>query len=98
MKFITDYDEFGAEQGKSLLDHLSSNAIEGKGKVLHYLKNGSDDGVRCSSVYDYVKKESTSKTIHLFTDGEYYWDSEEIYHFEKYNIPLNERFVKKALL
>lgn len=97
MKFITDFNEFGAEHGKSLLDHLSTNAIEGKAKVLRYLKDGLNDGVRCSGIFDYVKGESTMDTIHLFTDGEYYWDSEEIYHFEKYNIPLDEQFLKKVL-
>ena len=36
-------------------------------------------------------------TVRLYTDGEYSWTSEEIYHFEKYNLELNEDFVKKVI-
>lgn len=97
MKFITDYKEFDGDQSVSLLDNLSSEAIDGKEKVLNYLRNGDDDGVRCSGVYDYVKDEPMLDTIRLFTDGEFYWDSEEIYHFDKYNIGLNQEFILKAL-
>ena len=97
MKFVTDYREFDGDQGKSLLDHLSSSAINGKDKILNYLKSGQDDGVRCSGIHDYVKDEPQFDTVRLFTDGEYYWDSEEIYHFDKYNMELNADFVSKAL-
>ena len=97
MKYITDYKELHGNENVSLLNHISEQAIDGKRKVLLYLKNGNDDGVRCSGVYDYVKAEPQFDTIHLFTDGEYYWDSEEIYHFEKYNLELNPDFVEKAL-
>ena len=97
MKFITDYKEFDGDQDRSLLDHLSEDAIKDKDKILNYLKNGMDDGVRCSGIHDFVKDEPMLDTVRLFTDGEYYWDSEEIYHFEKYNIALNSDFVQKAL-
>ena len=97
MKYITDYKELHGNENNSLLDYVSAKAIEGKEKILSYLKNGKSDGVRCSGIYDYVTAEPQFDTIHLFTDGEYYWDSEEIYHFEKYNITLNDQFVKKVL-
>lgn len=97
MKFITKYKEFDTDENESVLDHRSSQEIPEKGTVLRYLKKGKDDGVRCSGIYDFVKNEPQFDTIHLFTDGEYYWDSEEIYHFEKYNIELNEEFVQRVL-
>lgn len=96
MKFITDYKELGGNQNASLLDYLEKEPIDNKEKTLDYLKNGKDNGIRCSVVYDYVKDESMSETIKLFTDGEFNWDSEEIYHFEKYNLRLNEDFIKKV--
>lgn len=95
MKFITDYKELGGNQNISLLDHVEKEPIENKEKILDYLKRGKDNGIRCSVIYDYVKDESLSETVKLFTDGEYNWDSEEIYHFEKYNIKLNEDFISK---
>lgn len=97
MKYITDYKELHGNINVSLLDHLSEKPIEGKQKILSYLKNGKSDGVRCSGIFDYVDNDPQFDTIHLFTDGEYYWNSEEIYHFEKYNMKLDDDFVKKVL-
>ena len=97
MKYITDYLEFGGDVNKSVLNFCSTENIVGKDTIIKYLKGGKDDGIRCSVVYDYIKKERKNETTRLFTDGEFYWDSEEIYHFEKYNIILNEDFVRKVL-
>lgn len=67
-----------------------------KNQILEYLKKGNEIALRCASIYDYVKNEPLiGETIKLFTDGEWYWDSAEIYHFEKYNIELNKEFLKK---
>ena len=97
MKFITSYAEINERSSESLLDHIKVIPEKRKSKILAYLKSGTPRGVRCASVYDYVENESTFDTIHVFTDGEYRWDSQEIYHFEKYNIALNEQFVEKVL-
>ena len=97
MKFITNYKEFDDDAKESVLEHLLKEPIKNKRFILEYLKNGKDDGVLCSGIYYYVKDEPKFDTIHLFTDGEYYWNSEEIYHFEKYNMVLNEEFVDKVL-
>ena len=96
MKFITDYKEFEGNINHSLLDHLSPVAIDDKADILRYLKSGIDDGVRCSCIYDYVHNEPTFTSIFLFSDGEFFWDSEEIYHFEKYNMELDSEFLKKV--
>lgn len=97
MKFITNYKELNGDSNESLLDHIAKAPIEGKEKVLSYLRNGKTRGVRCSGIFDYVADDPKFDTIHLFTDGEYFWDSEEIYHFEKYNLSLNAKFVEKVL-
>ena len=97
MKYITDYRELHGDVNKSLHDSVSERAVEEKDRILKYLKTGKIDGVRCSGIYDYIKNEPKPETIRLFTDGEYYWDSEEVYHFEIYNIALNPDFVQKVL-
>jgi len=97
MKFITHYAEYDSEENAKLIDNISTNEIEGKGTVLQYLKNGSDAGVRCSAVYDFVERASTGKTIHCYTDGEFEWDDSEIYHFENYNLRLEDEFIEKVL-
>lgn len=95
-KFIANYKELRTDENVSLMEHISDIQIENKETILEYLKRGTFNGVRCSSVYDYVSDEPIiSEGTTLFTDGEYYWDSEEIYHFEKYNMELNKEFLKK---
>ncbi len=97
MKFIAHYKELGTDDKRSVFDHISKNAIPAKDAILEYLNGGEDAGVRCSSIFDHVQKISTGETICVFTDGEYKWDSEEIYHFEKYNMELDAAFVEKVL-
>ncbi len=97
MKYITDYKEFDEDSVDSLLDNISDTPLVMKDKVLQYLKCGQDAGVCCSAVHDLVEGFSTGKTIHRYTDGEYIWDDREIYHFEKYNLRLNEGFVNKVV-
>lgn len=33
----------------------------------------------------------------MFTDGEYWWTSTDTYYFERYNLRLDDGFVKKAI-
>lgn len=58
--------------------------------------DGKYDGIRCATIYDLIKNEPTFESIYAFTDDEYYWDSEEIYYFENYNLRLNEEFILKV--
>ena len=97
MKFITNYSELNERSEKSLLDHIEKLPKDRKEKIVAYLKAGTPRGIRCAGIYDFVADEPTCDTIHVFTDGEYRWDSQEIYHFEKYDIALNEQFIKKVL-
>lgn len=98
MKGICDYKEFDPDGSKSLKDFTPQKPIAYKKELLSYLKNGVWDGVRCSTVYDYIAGKKTGNTMNFFTNGRSYaWTSEEIYHFEKYNIELNEDFIRHVL-
>ena len=44
-----------------------------------------------------VTNEKTDKCDNSFFDGKYEWSETDIYHFEKYNMPLNDSFVKFVL-
>ena len=94
MRFISNYEEFGAKNGISVKEHISEECIHEKDMILSYLKKGRYDGVACGSIFDYIRGESKLKTIKLFTDGIYDWTDEEIYHFEKYNMELDPEFIK----
>ena len=97
MKYIEKYKELGFDVSESLKDNISEKPIREKDRILQFLKNGTYNGVRCSSIYDYIKNEPTFKNINLYTDGVYEWDDEEIYHFEKYNMKLEDEFIKYVL-
>lgn len=97
IKFITNCREFGTGN-ISINDLISDDVSERKNDIINYLKNGKDDGVRCSSVYDYIGDFSTGNTVHCYTDGVYQWDDTEIYHFEKYNLKLEKAFVDSVIV
>lgn len=46
-------------------------------------------------LYDYITNTLLTLSVRLYTDDEIYWDDEEIYHFENYNMVLNEEFINK---
>lgn len=97
LKFIDDYKEFGFDSTLSVVDNISSTPIPEKEKILDYLKRTPKDGVRCSTLNDFVTKELLTPAVWTHSDGEYNWDDEEIYHFEKYNMKLNQEFIDKVL-
>ena len=96
-KFIDDYKEFGAETELSVVNHISETPIPEKEQILHYLKSFPADGIVCSTLYDHVEDVLYSPAVYTHFDGTYYWDDEETYHFEKYNMKLNEDFIKWVL-
>ena len=65
--------------------------------ILEYLKSFDMDAVCAGKVYDMIKKEYTDVTIVTYSDGEYYWDSADVYYFENYDIELEPEFVCKAM-
>jgi len=96
MKYITDYEELGGKKGRNLKDFVSEVPPQNKSLILQYLRNGRNEATRCSLIYDYIKKEQRTESIFLYTDGEYVWDSEEVYHYKMYNLKLNPEFEKKV--
>lgn len=93
-KFIDSYKEFGTDNNKSVRSHISNISIPEKERILRYLRGFPNYGTRCSTLYDYVEDVLYSPTVFSHFDGTYYWDDEEVYHFEKYNMELNEDFIK----
>ena len=46
---------------------------------------------------DEVTKETMGEGVEGYEDGEYFGDSRDIYHFEKYNLILSEAFIKHVI-
>lgn len=98
MKIVSHYKELYRTQEDSIFDNLNAYSEEQKKKILEYMKKGKNAGVRCSAVYDHVEDFSTGETVHLLTDGDFTWSTEEIYHVEKYGMRLDPEFEKKVFI
>ena len=96
MKSIADYKEFNDEKtSPSIVEGVTKTEIPKKSEILKYMRSFEADVVCPARVYDEVTKEVTNLKLVYYTDGEFFWDERVIYHFEKYNILLNEDFLKK---
>jgi len=95
-KLICFYNEFNSKSDESVKKHLRPLNSEIQEKVIQYLKNGTDDGICCTCVYDHIKAVKTNITNNLYTDGEYIWNEEMIYHFKNYGLELEPEFIAKA--
>lgn len=73
--------------------HLNKKEI-----ILIYFKEHNSETaiITCAST-DYISGEKLSDSVTCFNDGEYCWTSEEIYHFEKYDLKLNDDFIRYVL-
>ena len=66
--------------------------------ILRYFKEHNSETaiITCAST-DYISGEKLSDSVTCFNDGEYCWTSEEIYHFEKYDLKLNDDVIRYIL-
>lgn len=97
MREISFVREFGNERGKPIKEMVSKNEIQGKDKVLRYLKSFDPDCAAGMSLVDEVTGDTIDLGVSGYEDGVYYWDTREIYHFDKYNLELNTDFVEYVL-
>ena len=75
----------------------SETALDGKEKVLAYLKQFPECAFTSAPVKDAFTGEVVYDANNARTDGTYQWYETEIFHFEKYNLKLNEEFIKYVL-
>ncbi len=98
MKGISCVKEFaGDDTYMPLKDLISDTPIKGKIKILKYLKSFSSDCAAGMSLVDEITGDSLNTCVCGYEDCKYYWDDREIYHFEKYNLKLNDDFIEYVL-
>lgn len=96
-KYITsnNLDEMKNGQEK---EWFLSKPIKDKEDILDYLKG---KGVLKACGPDYFEDKVTGKRIEMspnaYTDGVYVWYLDELYHFEHYNLKLNDDFIEYVL-
>lgn len=76
---------------------FSKEPIPEKSEILNYLKSFDIAWFTSARVLDEKTNSYIKKADHLYNDKKYEWSESEIYHFEKYNLVLNEDFVDSVL-
>ena len=100
MKTITNYREFSDNNSDdSMLEYIGNVIrLSDKEKILeHFKKYSSESAVLSQSACDYVTGKNLPNSILCYTDGIYVWTNEEVYHFNKYNLKLNDDFLNYVL-
>lgn len=98
-KYITNCIEFNPNATSSVAEELYANEEKGnRAIILNYLRGEHYVGIGYAKVRDRITGKYQPGVMRIYTDGEYKWTEEEIYHFETYDIPLNKDFVKKVLI
>lgn len=98
MKEISRIREFSGENAhKTIREQIMHEEPEDKHKILTYLKSFPADCAAGMSLVDEITGETLESGVEGYEDGQFYWDSREIYHYEKYNIKLDEEFVQYVL-
>ena len=82
---------------EELLKRCTDGAILEKNDILEYLKSFSPNCYSSALVNDILEDQETDISEVGYTDGEYIWYSSWIYHFEKYNLKLNDDFIAHVL-
>lgn len=68
-----------------------------KEKVLKYLRNSKVIAAAPGIMKDVFMEKTISGEMLAYSDGEYYWGSEAIYYFEKYDLKLPDAFIDKII-
>lgn len=98
MKEISNVREFSGEESFPTVKTLvSKKEIPEKGKILQFLKSFNSDCAAGMVLVDEITGENVDSGISVYEDGQYYWDTRHIYHFEKYNLKLNDDFIAHVL-
>lgn len=95
LKAITNEIEFSKLIGTfALKKDYKIEKINNKCWILEYLSSFEEDAVAAGLVFDSIKGIWTDTTIVTYSDGEFFWDTTDMYYFEKYDIKLSVDFLK----
>lgn len=97
MKQIGMFRELFGDAFPKLGQMVTAVPIEGKDKVLNYLKSGSVIAVAPGIPKDVLTGQKIPGDMTLQSDGEFEWRSEIAYYFDKYNLKLPDEFIEIAI-
>ena len=80
-----------------LLKLTGKHSIANKNIILSYMKKFPECAFTSAPVKDAFTGDTVYDANNARTDGVYQWYESEIYHFEKYNLKLNDDFIEYVL-
>lgn len=97
MNAISNYKEINGNDSSPSIKSGIGAEYQNKNAILNYMKRYEAEAVQARSMTDYISGTALPESVECFTDGKYFWTSEETYHFEKYNLKLNADFIQYVL-
>lgn len=92
------FDRSIQELSKDELERVTGKTpIDGKEKILAYLKQFPECAFTSAPVKDAFTGNIVYGANNARTDGVFQWSESEIYHFEQYNLKLNNDFIQNVL-
>lgn len=82
---------------EDFLKRCTDADIDNNDKIVQYMRSFEPECFSSAFVIDIVNGFDTQIDDTGFTDGEYTWYTSWIYHFEKYNLKLNDDFIAHVL-
>ncbi len=77
--------------------YINDDVPSYKKQVLDYLKRHGPCSFTSQPVYDKFSGKEVFAADNAHSDGYYTWYESEIYHFDKYNLKLNDDFIQYVL-
>ena len=96
-KSICDYKEFDCKSDYPSVKTSIGFRNENSNVILTYLKKFEPVVAVTRPIIDYISGEQQKESVFGYTDGVYWWTNEEVYHFEKYGLKLNDSFIRHVL-
>lgn len=98
MRCVSCVKEFSEDINAKPIKYLISEiSIPQKNNVLLYMKSIKPNCAADMILIDGITGESIKSEVLGYEDDIYYWDTRHIYHFEKYNLKLDDEFIRYVL-
>ena len=89
---------FSEHHGKNYPEFQATQSdIPNKKQVLKYLRGCEVIAAAPGIMKDVFSNKAIPGEMLGYSDGKYYWGSETIYYFEKYNLKLPDDFLKEII-
>lgn len=78
-------------------EQTSAVPVTQKNRILSFMRNAPIIATPSLPVFDRLTGEEVYPANNAHSDGTFTWYESEIYHFEKYNLKLNDDFIRHVL-